>query len=296
MSIAQLCYACVWCTAPAEPAAQEAAQVAKPAQRANEKRANDANETSADEASANETSMLQHHQPVEEKKEEEKEEDKPAEEQNKADSRHSRHSRERDTRLETLSSRDTRHTHTEPPEDKKAASTRDVDAAVAEAAATPVNETPTPQSQAAGMPFSYVFIYMYHHCMSVCIYISLPYFTLVCVSSCYSMCVLILPAVDPAVAAFGEESCQPPHNPLPVEENTADDTQGAERMLSMRSVCLVCVAYAYEAATAKTADDKQAARVLKRRQIGTPRLMHQYMYFCTSTASSLGTFAGCTVY
>jgi hypothetical protein len=102
--------------------------------------------------------------------------------------------------------------------------------------------------------------------------------------------------VDPAVAAFGEESCQPPHDPLPVKENTADDTQGAERMLTMRSVCLVCVSYAYEAATAKTADDKQAARVLKSRQIGTPRLMHQYMYFCTSTASSLGTFAGCRVY
>jgi hypothetical protein len=261
----------VWCTAPAEPAAQEAAQEAK-----------------------------------------------PAEEQNKADSPHSAYSR--DTGLETLSTRDIRHTHTEPPEDKKAASARDVDAAVAEAAAeaeaeaeavAPVTETPPPPFQAAGMPSSYAYIYIYIYiyittvclsvyiyvCLSVYIYISILYITPVCVSSCYSMCVLMLPAVDPAVTAVGEELCQPPHDPLPVEEKTADDTQGAERMLSMRSVCLVCVSYAYEAAAAKTADDKQAARVVKRRQIGTPpRLMRQYVYFCTSTASSLGTFAGCRVY
>jgi len=110
------------------------------------------------------------------------------------------------------------------------------------------------------------------------------------------MCVLILPAEDPAVTAVGEESCQPPHDPLPVEEKTADNTQGAERMLSMRSVCSVRVSYAYEAAAAKTADDKQAARVVKRRQIGTTRLMRQYVYFCTSKASNLGSFAGCRVY
>ena len=84
-------------------------------------------------------------------------------------------------------------------------------------------------------------------------------------SSCYSMCVLILPAEDPADTAVGEESCQLPHDPLPVEEKTADDAQGAERMLSMRRVCLGFVAYAYEAAAAKTADDKQAARVMRRR-------------------------------
>ena len=109
-------------------------------------------------------------------------------------------------------------------------------------------------------------------------------------------CSHMLPAEDPAVMAVGEESRQPPHDPLPVEEKTADDTPGAERMLSMRSVCSVCVSYAYVAAEAKTADEKQAARVVKRRQIGTPHLMSQYVYFCTSTASNLGTFAGCRVY
>jgi hypothetical protein len=86
-----------------------------------------------------------------------------------------------------------------------------------------------------------------------------------CVLMLLYVCSHMLPSDDPAVTAVGEESCQPLHDPLPVEEKTADDTQGAERMLSMCSVCLVCVSYAYEAAAAKTADDKQAARVMRRR-------------------------------
>ena len=102
-------YACVWCTAPAKPPAQET----KPAQ-------------GAKKTSKPQRASLQ---PVEEKNVE----DKPAEEQNKGDNGHSGHSR------------DIRHTHTEPPEDKKAASTRDVDGAVADAAAAHVTETPAKQ-------------------------------------------------------------------------------------------------------------------------------------------------------